>query len=75
MLIILCLIFGGILAAFLIHNFQTSTGPFSLCRKHINENRSDDKMTSSEIADYTQPNNIPIIDPRHTSSFKNNGQL
>ncbi|CAF0786949.1 unnamed protein product [Adineta steineri] len=79
MLIILCFIFFTIVVAFLVHNFQTSTGPFSLCHKHINENPSDDKMTSSELADYSQTDNIPmfntIIDPRHISPFKNIGQL
>ncbi|UJR33628.1 hypothetical protein I4U23_021063 [Adineta vaga] len=73
-LIILCLVFLGILTAYLIHNFRTSTGPFSLCRKNLNENISDDKMISSEIFDYSQTSNLPmynpLIDPRQIASFQ-----
>lgn len=79
MLIILCFIFFSILVTFLIHNFKTSTGPFGLCTRHINENLSDDKITSSEITDYTQIGNIPMfntfIDPRQLSSLNKGGQL
>jgi hypothetical protein len=43
---------------------------------HINENLSDDKMSSSEISDYAQLDNIPTFNTtRHLPSLKNPRQL
>jgi hypothetical protein len=79
MLIILCFIFFVTLVAFLIHSFRTSTGPFSLCARGINENMSEDKMTSSSVTAYPRTDNIPmlnpIIDPYQLSSFQTSGKL
>ncbi|CAF0749949.1 unnamed protein product [Adineta ricciae] len=74
MLSVLCFVFLVILIAYLIHNFRTLTGPFSLCRKNVNENQSDDKINSSHTIDYTQTNNLSMyktaIDPRQVVSFQ-----
>jgi hypothetical protein len=67
------------LVAFLVHNFRTSTGPFSLCERNINETISDGKITSSEITAYPQIGNIsmlkPMIDPHRLSSLQSSGHL
>ena len=80
---ILCFIFFIILLIFLIHGFYTSTGPFASCKKHLDKNLSDDKLTSSSIMtipiDYTQQNPIKtstyFTNPLHLSALQSSAHL
>ena len=72
-------IFLGVLVVFLVHSFRTSTGPFSLCTKQTMGNQSEDKMSTSDIADYPQTGNVPffhpMLDTHHLYPLKSTGQL
>ncbi|CAF1001343.1 unnamed protein product [Rotaria sordida] len=66
-LAVMCFIFFGTLLFFLIHGFITSTGPFASCTKHINENSSHIKMTSSSSTTTNIPKDYPQIENIHTT--------